>query len=40
MQLDGLDHVGLSVAEVRRSVEWYEDPDGYVVEITTYELAV
>jgi hypothetical protein len=44
VELEGLDHVGLVVSDMARSVRWYQavylpDPDGYQVEITTYEPA-
>jgi SHS2 domain-containing protein len=49
VELEALDHVGLVVSDMSRSIRWYEgdygvawsvylpDPDGYQVEITTYE---
>jgi catechol 2,3-dioxygenase-like lactoylglutathione lyase family enzyme len=67
LELEALDHVGLVVSDVDRSVRWYReeaklelaangveyeegdhgvawsvylpDPDGYLVEITSYEPA-
>jgi glyoxalase/bleomycin resistance protein/dioxygenase superfamily protein len=64
VELGALDHVGLVVSDMSRSVHWYQeaelrarglpfqeadygvawsvhlpDPDGYQVEITTYEPA-
>jgi hypothetical protein len=40
VELEALDHVGPVVSDVSRSVRWYlPDPDGYQVEITTYEPA-
>jgi catechol 2,3-dioxygenase-like lactoylglutathione lyase family enzyme len=63
VELEALDHVGLVVSDMTRSVRWYRevlaargiefdegdygvawsvylpDPDGYQVEITTYEPA-
>ena len=65
MELEALDHVGMVVSDMARSIRWYTevlgldargisyhggdygvawsvylpDPDGYQVEITTYEPA-
>jgi glyoxalase/bleomycin resistance protein/dioxygenase superfamily protein len=44
MELEALDHVGLVVADMARSVRWYQEvlfpsKDGCQVEITTYEPA-
>jgi hypothetical protein len=42
MELECLDHVGLTVADVGRSIRWYlevPDPDGHLVEIRTYEVS-
>jgi catechol 2,3-dioxygenase-like lactoylglutathione lyase family enzyme len=52
MELEALDHVGLVVSDMARSIRWYSegdygvawsvylpDPDGYQVELTTYEPA-
>jgi hypothetical protein len=40
VELEALDHVGLAVSDVSRSVRWYlPGPGGHQVEITTYEPA-
>ena len=46
MELEALDHVGLVVSDMSRSVRWYQEVlglrrahHGYQVEITTYEPA-
>jgi hypothetical protein len=42
VELEALDHVGLVVSDMSRSVRWYQevpDPDAYQVEITTYQPA-
>ena len=40
--LERLDHVALTVADVNRSIEWYRDVLGlehvHEIEITTYEV--
>ena len=46
VELEALDHVGLAVSDMSRSVRWYQEVlglrrahHGYQVETTTYEPA-